>query len=119
MNIEDKASLYDALSAAKKVARFVQDVDWAGFYSNDEKCSAVYGQLTILGEACTRLSAEVRAQYPDLPWRQIIGMRNRIIHGYDEVNWQIVWEVATDHIPPLIQHLTVILDALNRFSEES
>src|SRR5882724_2059882 len=94
MNVEDQASLYDALSAAKKVARFVQDVDWAAFHSNDEKCSAVYGQLIILGEACTRLSLEVRAQHPDLPWRQIIGMRNRIIHGYDEVNWEIVWEVA-------------------------
>jgi uncharacterized protein with HEPN domain len=90
MNVEDKASLYDALSAATKVARFVQNVDWEGFYSNDEKCSAVYGQLIILGEACARLSPEVRALHSDLPWRHIIGMRNRIIHGYDERNWEIV-----------------------------
>jgi uncharacterized protein with HEPN domain len=111
MNVEDKASLFDALSAAKKVERFVQNVDWDGFQASDEKSSAVYGQLVILGEACTRLSPGMRAQYQDIPWRQIIGMRNRIIHGYDEVNWEIVWQVAMEHIPPLIAQFSDILDA--------
>jgi uncharacterized protein with HEPN domain len=119
MNIEDKASLYDALSAAKKVDRFVRNVDWDGFQASDEKSSAVYGQLVILGEACTRLSPEMRVQYDDVPWRQIIGMRNRIIHGYDEVNWEIVWQVATEHVPLLIDQFSAILDALNRPSENS
>jgi uncharacterized protein with HEPN domain len=119
MNVEDKASLYDALSAAKKVERFVRDVDWAGFQASDEKSSAVYGQLVILGEACTRLSPEIRAQYDVIPWRQIIGMRNRIIHGYDEVNWDIVWQVATEHVPSLIDLFSDILDALDRPSETS
>lgn len=114
MNVEDKASLYDALSAAKKIEQFVRDVDWIGFQSNDEKSSAVYGQLVILGEACTRLSPEIRAQHNDVPWRQIVGMRNRIIHGYDEINWEIVWQVATDHVPQLIGQVSDILDALQR-----
>ena len=119
MNVEDLASLYDALSAAKKVERFVRGVYWDGFQASDEKSSAVYGQLVILGEACTRLSPEVRARYDDVPWRQIIGMRNRIIHGYDEVNWEIVWQVATEHVPRLIDQFSDILDALNRPSENS
>ena len=67
MNVEDKASLYDALSAAKKVARFVHDVDRKAFQSNEEKCSAVYGQLAILGEACTRLSPDIRTRYGNVP----------------------------------------------------
>lgn len=119
MNVEDKASLFDALSAAKKVERFVRVVDWAGFQASDEKSSAVYGQRVILGEACTRISPQMRAQHQDIPWRQIIGMRNRIIHGYDEVNWEIVWQVATEHVPPLIEQFSDILDALNRPSENS
>jgi uncharacterized protein with HEPN domain len=117
MNVEDKASLYDALSAAKKIERFVQDVDWVGFQANDEKSSAVYGQLVILGESCARLSLEVREQHDSVPWRQIIGMRNRIIHGYDEVNWEIVWQVATEHVPVLIAQLSVILAVLDQSSE--
>ena|SRR3990172_4830011 len=117
MNVEDKASLYDALSAAKKVERFVRDVDWAGFQASEEKPSAVYGQLVILGEACTRLTPQMRAQHGNVPWRQIIGMRNRIILGYDEVNWEIVWQVATEHIPLLIDQFSDILDTLNRPSE--
>jgi uncharacterized protein with HEPN domain len=117
MNVEDKASLYDALSAAEKIERFVRDVDWDGFQANEEKASAVYGQLVILGEACTRLSPEVRAQQDRIPWRQIIGMRNRIIHGYQEVNWEIVWQVATEHVPILIAQLSEILAAINHSSE--
>jgi uncharacterized protein with HEPN domain len=118
MNVEDKASLYDALAAAKKIERFVQDVDWDGFQANDEKSSAVYGQLVILGEACTRISSELRVRYGDVPWRQIIGMRNRIIHGYDEVNWEIVWQVATEHVPLVIVQLSDILEGLNRAPEK-
>jgi len=113
MNVEDKASLYDALTAARKIERFVRNVEWAEFQANEEKASAVYGQLVILGEACTRLSPDVRSQYIDVPWRQIIGMRNRIIHGYDEVNWEIVWQVATEHVPRLIGQVARILDASN------
>lgn len=113
MNVEDKASLYDALSAARKIDRFVRNVDWDQFQANDEKASAVYGQLVILGEACSRLSSEIRDQSDEVPWRQIIGMRNRIIHGYDEVNWELVWQVATEHVPQFIGQVSNILDASN------
>jgi uncharacterized protein with HEPN domain len=113
MNVEDKASLYDALSAARKIERFVQNVDWTSFQANDEKSSAVYGQLVILGEACARLSPEVRTLHADVPWRQIIGMRNRIIHGYDEVNWEIVWQVATEHVPRVIEQFSEMLNELD------
>jgi uncharacterized protein with HEPN domain len=113
MNVEDKASLHDALAAARRIGRFVENVDWTGFQANEEKASAVYGQLVILGEACTRLSPEVRARYADIPWRQIVGMRNRIIHGYDEVNWEIVWQVATVDAPLFVGKVTVILESLS------
>jgi uncharacterized protein with HEPN domain len=119
MNVEDKASLYDALSAARKIERFVRDVDWARFQADDEKSSAVYGQLVILGEACTRLSSDVRAQYGVVPWRQIIGTRNRIIHGYDEINWEIVWQIASEHVPRLIGQLSDILRAVDPPTENT
>ena len=90
---------------------------WPVFQANDEKSSAVYGQLVILGESCSRLSPEARAQQDSVPWRRIIGMRNRIIHGYDEVNWEIVWQVATEHVPALIAQLSNILAALDQSTE--
>ena len=113
MNVEDKASLHDALAAAKRIRRFVENVDWTDFEANDEKASAVYGQLVILGEACSRLSPEARALHADVPWRQIVGMRNRIIHGYDEINWEIVWQVATVDVPQFVAKVTVILNSLS------
>lgn len=65
--------------------------------------------IEIVGEAANRVSAQGRSQHPEIPWRQIIGMRNRIVHGYDEVDFDILWSVIQSDLPPLIQRLRVTL----------
>ena len=57
--------------------------------------------LTVIGEAISRLSVELRGRYPDVPWRQIIGVRHRIVHAYSDLDWQILWDAAIDDIPAL------------------
>jgi uncharacterized protein with HEPN domain len=57
--------------------------------------------LTVIGEAISRLSVELRARYPDVPWRQIIAVRHRIVHAYFDLDWQILWDTAIDDIPEL------------------
>jgi uncharacterized protein with HEPN domain len=64
----------------------------------------------ILGEAATRLSTDTRDQYPDIPWRDIIDMRNRLIHGYDTIDMNVVWRTANDDIPYLLKRLDEILE---------
>jgi uncharacterized protein with HEPN domain len=61
--------------------------------------------LEIVGEAASRFPPQERSQHPNIPWAPIIGLRNRLIHGYDSVDFDILWEIATQDLPPLIAAL--------------
>jgi uncharacterized protein with HEPN domain len=65
--------------------------------------------LEIIGEAASRVPIDGRSRYPDIPWPQIIGMRNRLIHGYNSVDFDILWQTAREDLPPLIAALESIL----------
>ncbi|MHC4295202.1 MAG: HepT-like ribonuclease domain-containing protein [Planctomycetota bacterium] len=64
--------------------------------------------LEIIGEAAGRVSNQIRTKHPGIPWPQIISLRNRLIHGYDAVDKDILWEIVTRDLPPLIEILQVI-----------
>jgi uncharacterized protein with HEPN domain len=65
--------------------------------------------LEVIGEAASRVSKACQAQHPEVPWRLIIGMRNRLIHGYDTINPDITWQVLAHDLPPRIKSLKEIL----------
>ena len=65
--------------------------------------------LEIIGEAASRVPSDERSRYPEIPWPQIIGMRNRLIHGYDLVDFDILWQTLMEDLPPLIATLERIL----------
>ena len=64
--------------------------------------------VEVVGEAATRVSAETRARHPQLPWAMMTSMRNRLIHGYDEVDLEVLWGTVTEDLPPLIAQLAAI-----------
>lgn len=74
---------------------------------------AIVRLLEIIGEAASRVSPETRSKHPQIPWRATINLRNRLIHGYDTVDFEIVQQIISDDLPPLISQLNSI------FSEES
>ncbi len=65
--------------------------------------------LEILGEAASRVSKERQSRHPEIPWAQIVGLRNRLIHGYDTIDPDIVWQILTKDLPTLIESLERIL----------
>jgi uncharacterized protein with HEPN domain len=65
--------------------------------------------LEIIGEAANRISEEERRKYPGVPWKDIIGLRNRLIHAYDSVDLEIVWQIAKEDVPELVATLHTIL----------
>jgi uncharacterized protein with HEPN domain len=65
--------------------------------------------MEIIGEAAGRISEETRAQHAEIPWPQIVGLRNRLIHGYDNVNFDMLWKIAQSDLPPLVEQLERIL----------
>lgn len=70
--------------------------------------------VEIVGEAASKIDPSYRAEYPSIPWPSIVGMRQRLVHGYDVVDRQILWDTITDDLPPLIAELEGILEAGGR-----
>jgi uncharacterized protein with HEPN domain len=105
----DEATLLDIAQAARRITTFVRDVDEASFAADAEKHWAVVAQLLVIGEAVTRLSAEFRSSHPEIEWAKIAGMRNRLIHGYDKIRWDLVWRTATGAVPQLLEHIEPLL----------
>jgi len=66
--------------------------------------------IEIVGEAATRVSQETQQRHPTIPWPDVIGMRHRLIHGYDEVDLDILWETIQTDLPPLIAELDRVLE---------
>ena len=67
--------------------------------------------VEIIGEAAARVGTESREKYPSIPLLQIVGMRNRIVHGYDAVDLDVLWDTIIDDLPPLIDELKIILSS--------
>lgn len=105
----DDALLLDMLLAAQDARAFVATLDWPAFAASRLHQSAVIRALEVLGEAASKVAPVVRDRHPDLPWRQMIGMRHRLIHAYGEVRTDIVWEVVQERLPALIERLAVLV----------
>lgn len=105
----DPALLLDMMLAAEDALRFVAGMDEAAFRASDLHQSAVIRKLEIIGEAATRVTGGLRAAHPGIPWRAVIGMRNRLIHGYDEVRLEQVWAVLRHHLPSLVETLRPLI----------
>ena len=100
----------DILDAMDKAEILLTDVTYDQFAGDFRIHYAVVRALEIIGEATKRLPSSLRDEYPTIPWRGMAGMRDRIIHGYDMVDYEIVWNTVKDVIPrvrPLLQQILV------------
>jgi len=101
----DDAYLLDILIAARQARTFLEGVTWEEFVQSDLHQSAVLRPLEIIGEAARRVSPEAQQAHPEIPWAQMIGMRNRLIHEYFQVDLRRVWETVQSDLPDLITRI--------------
>ena len=91
--------LRDILDAARKARRFVEGLDFDAFVTDDEKVYAVRLALEIVGEAVKKVPRSARERYPEVPWREVAGMRDKLAHEYFGVNLLRVWQTVQDDLP--------------------
>lgn len=104
-----EAALLDMLAAARLIVDFRGSLTREQFERDSKTRSAVLHQLLVLGEAAKRVSADTRSAYPQVPWQFAAGMRDRLIHGYDDVDFDEVWRTITGDVPNLISELEAII----------
>ena len=103
------ALLNDMLDHAKEAVAFVQGHSRADLDTNRLLNLALVRLMEIVGEAARQIPKSAQASYPQIPWPQIVSLRNRLIHGYDSVDLDILWQIITADLPPLIASLEQIL----------
>ncbi len=104
----DMATIADLIEACRQIIAFTYPIEESAFYQNAETRFATLYQILVLGEGVKRLSSGIRDQHPDVPWQDIAGMRDRLIHAYDDVNLGEVWRTSRSDVPPLLERLQKI-----------
>jgi uncharacterized protein with HEPN domain len=100
----------DVLDAIKKIKKYTRGVTKSEFMKNGLVIDAVIRNLEIIGEASSKLSPSFTHEHEDIEWRKIIGMRNRIIHSYDTVDPEIVWDVIKHELSELEGKLKKVVE---------
>ncbi len=98
----DSEYLLDILASARLISTYIEGVRREQFLKNTGLQDSVIRRLEIIGEASGRLSPEFRKRHPEIPWSAMTGMRNRMIHGYDDIDMDIVWNTSQESIPNLL-----------------
>ncbi len=108
---DDDAILLDIAHAARLIGEFISGKDERSFHGDDLTQSAVLHQILVLGEAAKRISPNFRKAHPEVPWTDIAGMRDKLIHEYEAVDIGEVWIPARRDVPALLAWVTPLLPA--------
>ena len=101
----DDSYLLDMLAAARQAARFAENMTYAAFERSDLHQNAIFKTLEVVGEAASRVSEATRESHTGIPWREIVGLRNRIVHAYFDIDIEVVWRIVQEDLPALIAQL--------------
>ncbi len=106
---DDKARLKHMLDSALDARKFLGKATFEELQRDRKLGNAIVRSLEIIGEAAANVTKTTQAKYPEIEWTVIIGMRNRLIHAYFDINYHIVWQTVKENLPPLIEQLQSIL----------
>lgn len=108
----DLARFYHMVDCAQAISKFSdgksrQDLDSDRFFA-----SAIMREFEVLGEAASAVSAQTRSRFPEIPWKEVIGMRNQLIHAYFDIDHDIVWSTIVVALPDLISKIQIAIASL-------
>lgn len=111
--LSDKLRVQHIMDALSEVENYIAGVTEDAFIENSEKRFATIKQIEIVGEACTKITTELRNAHPEIAWHQIIGFRHISIHEYHNVSLHVVWDIAVNNLPELKEQMQVVLEGLS------
>ncbi|MGB3294337.1 MAG: DUF86 domain-containing protein [Phormidesmis sp.] len=112
----DLQSLLDIYQSAELVAAYLQGVSWNSFLNDGKLQDAVIRRLSIIGEAANRVSQAGRLSRPEIEWAGIRGLRNRLVHEYDDTDLETVWEIAQTEMADLISKIKPMISSEDQLS---
>ncbi len=101
---DDSIYIDHIIESFDKISDYLRDVSYDEFMDDEEKQDAVIRKLEVAGEATKQLSTDFRIQFPNVDWRAIAGMRDKLIHDYLDVDLDIVWETAVNDVPAILRY---------------
>ena len=108
----DEDFLRDIIEAIRRIELYTKGLSYSDFLKKMETQDAVVRNFEIIGEAVKNVSKTLKAKSKDIQWKEIAGMRDKIIHFYFGVNWDVVWKTAKDSLPPFKEKIDGILKAI-------
>ncbi len=109
MSRDIRVYLLDILERCERITRYVEGLDQERWSQDVRTQDAVLRNLEVIGEAVKRLPADLRRQAPEIPWQDIAGLRDILIHEYEGVDLAIVWDIAVNEVPALHQAVSGLL----------
>ena len=108
--------IQDMIEFSEKVLSYTEGLDQEEFIDDELTYDATLRNVELIGEAASHIPSEVREAHPDIPWRAIVGARNRLAHSYLNINNNIIWTIIQDAIPNLLPALRNLLNTTNENS---
>lgn len=110
---EDLVYLEHMLESLRKILAYTTGYDRFAFLADPKTQDACIRQFEVIGEATKRLSMGLRTQFPTVPWKDMAGMRDKLIHDYIDVDMDVVWQTASDDVPALLAEIETIYETLS------
>lgn len=112
-----KLFVKDILDAIDKIEEFIGNMEYGEFIQDDKTSTAVVKKIEIIGEAIKNIPRDVRVKHNAIPWKDIVGMRNKITHNYFKIDYEIVWNVVKEKLPALKIQVEQVLKEMDEKHE--
>ena len=108
-----KLYLEDILTSINKIQNYVDDISYEAILADEMKLDAIVRNFEIIGEAASKIPAEIRDKYPFVEWRKISDFRNVLAHEYFGINYNIMWDIIKNKLPKLLQDIKTTIECEN------